>query len=128
MTDTQNPPPIEGPCPVAGADCDIDLDDTLNVHLWHQHDEQELADTLVRFALDNDRLRAELAEARAPIAVDDLARLMCEADVFVNDGDYPGWDDLSKTPGLGQDQVRKAARYLLRRLNINRHRTAAKEA
>jgi hypothetical protein len=52
------------------------------------------------------------------IAVDDLARLMHDADVFVNGGDYPSWDQLSTTPGLGQDEVRKAARYLLRRLSI----------
>ncbi|WP_327066841.1 hypothetical protein [Kitasatospora sp. NBC_01302] len=52
------------------------------------------------------------------IAVDDLARLLHDADVFVNGGDYPAWEQLSTTPGLGQDEVRKAARYLLRRLSI----------
>jgi len=73
-------------------------------------------------------LRAELAAARESIPVDDLARLLHDADVFVNGGDYPSWDSLSDTQGLGKDQVRKAARWLLRRLNINPHKPAPKEA
>jgi hypothetical protein len=52
------------------------------------------------------------------IAVDDLARLLSAADVFVNKGDYPSWDDLSTTPGYGRDEYRKAARYILRRCQV----------
>ncbi|MFF8679532.1 hypothetical protein ACF07F_16635 [Streptomyces sp. NPDC015237] len=59
------------------------------------------------------------------VAVDTLARLLCDADVHVNNGDYPGWDDLSTTPGLGQDEVRKAARFLLKRLHITERQPAA---
>ncbi|WP_333744087.1 hypothetical protein [Streptomyces ardesiacus] len=70
------------------------------------------------------KARAE-AEAQQEVDVDTLARLMCDADVHVNNGDYPGWDDLSKTPGLGQDEVRKAARYLLKRLHIAERQPAA---
>ncbi|MGQ5606201.1 hypothetical protein [Streptomyces sp. EKS3.2] len=70
------------------------------------------------------KARAEAA-AQQDVAVDTLARLMCDADVHVNNGDYPGWDDLSKTPGLGQDEVRKAARYLLKRLHITERQPAA---
>lgn len=89
--------------------------------------EDQLNERLAQAEAENGRLTAELAAAREPIGVDDLARLLHEADVFVNKGDYPSWDDLSTTPGLGQDEVRKAARYLLRRLNINRHRLANEE-
>ncbi|MFC8065450.1 hypothetical protein [Streptomyces sp. NPDC057293] len=67
--------------------------------------------------------RAEM-QPRPEVAVDTLARLMCDADVHVNNGDYPGWDDLSKTPGRGQDEVRKAARYLLKRLHITERQPA----
>lgn len=74
-----------------------------------------------------ERLRAELAAAREPIAVDDFARILCDADKSVFGSTYPGWDDLSDEPGRGKDQVRKSARYLLRRLNINRHRPPAQE-
>ncbi len=68
-------------------------------------------------------LRAELEQARAEVppavTVDELAQLIHAADVHVNDGDYPSWDDLSNTPGLGKDDVRKAARWLLKRLSIS---------
>lgn len=52
------------------------------------------------------------------VDVDSLAHLIHDADVHVNNGDYPSWDDLSDTPGLGKDDVRKAARWLLARLHI----------
>ncbi len=55
------------------------------------------------------------------ITVDALARLMCIADGHVSDGDHPRWDDLSTTPGYGQDEYRKGARFLLRRLHITPH-------
>lgn len=71
------------------------------------------------------RLRQIARQHEDAVDVDTLARLMCDADVFVNDGDYPGWDDLSTTPGLGKDEVRKAARYLMRRLHITLHKPAA---
>ncbi|MFJ9128898.1 hypothetical protein ACIRJS_32835 [Streptomyces sp. NPDC102340] len=59
-----------------------------------------------------------LPTAPTEVDVDTLARLLHDADVHVNRGDYPRWDDLSTTPGLGQDEVRKAARWLMKRLHI----------
>lgn len=116
--------PAPGPCPIG--DCDLDAEGTLDEHLY-EHDYNELRPAVVRLALETDRLRAELAAAREPIPVDDLARLLHSADVFANHGDYPSWYDLSDEPGYGKDQVRKAARWLLRRLNINLHKPASKE-
>ncbi|MGW3144872.1 hypothetical protein ACWDG1_09355 [Streptomyces sp. NPDC001177] len=65
---------------------------------------------------------AELAGARqqsdteAPVLVETLARLLCDADDALTDG--PSWDRLSQTPGLGRDEYRNAARYLLRHVTV----------
>jgi hypothetical protein len=50
-------------------------------------------------------------------AVEGWARMLCAADVHVNDGDHPTWQQLSAMPG-GQDEYRKAARWLLPRLTV----------
>ncbi|WP_354643895.1 hypothetical protein [Kitasatospora camelliae] len=55
--------PAPGPCPID--DCDWDAEGTLDDHLFTQHDEEELSKTLVRFVLESDRLKAQLAEATA---------------------------------------------------------------
>lgn len=47
-----------GPCPISP--CDWDLKGTLDEHLFTQHDEEQLSQALVRIALENDGLRAEL--------------------------------------------------------------------
>lgn len=67
------------------------------------------------------------ATSAQQISVDDLARLLHAANVHVNNGDYPAWDDLSTTPGLGQDEVRKAARYILARCSVTPTAPAAAE-
>lgn len=46
------------------------------------------------------------------------ARMLCAADVHVNGGDHPTWQQLSTSPGRGQDAYRKAARWLLPRLTV----------
>lgn len=53
-------------------------------------------------------------------AIEVFARLLCAADVHVNDGDHPTWQQLSTTPGRGQDEYRKAARWLLPRMTVTR--------
>lgn len=52
-------------------------------------------------------------------AVDDLARDLFSADVEINGGNYPRWCDLHDS---GQEQYRKAARFLL-----VRHRVVPRE-
>jgi hypothetical protein len=80
-------------------------------------------------AMGHGEIGHQHTETGSAVTVDDLAQLIHAADVHVNDGDYPSWDDLSKTPGLGQDDVRKAARWLLRRLTItHRFPAATKES
>ncbi|MYT26089.1 hypothetical protein GTW69_38465 [Streptomyces sp. SID7760] len=54
-------------------------------------------------------------EAQPGITVDDLARMLSAADVEINHGDYPTWDDLAES---GEEQYRQAARYLLARTHI----------
>lgn len=49
-------------------------------------------------------------------AVEVWARMLCAADVHVNDGDHPTWRQLAALPGSTQDDYRKAARWLLPRL------------
>lgn len=62
------------------------------------------------------RLETELGPARPEqVPVDALARTLSAADVEINNGDYPTWDDLSDT---GRDEYRKAARYLFARFGI----------
>ncbi|MFB7421601.1 hypothetical protein ACFC1L_44450, partial [Streptomyces sp. NPDC056210] len=56
------------------------------------------------------------APADTTAAIEMWARLLNAADVHVNDGDHPTWQQLSTTPGRGQDEYRKAARWLLPRL------------
>lgn len=51
-------------------------------------------------------------------AIEMWARLLCAADVHVNDGDHPSWQQLSTTPGRGQDEYRKAARWLMGRVIV----------
>ncbi|MFE4420388.1 hypothetical protein [Streptomyces sp. NPDC056817] len=51
-----------------------------------------------------------------PVRVETLARLLCGADTTLSDG--PSWGRISQTPGLGRDEYRNAARYLLRRVTI----------
>lgn len=55
-------------------------------------------------------------ETEAPVLVETLARLLCDAENTLTDG--PSWDRLSQTPGLGRDEYRNAARYLLRRVTV----------
>jgi hypothetical protein len=51
--------------------------------------------------------------------VEVLARLLCAADVHVHDGDHPTWQQLSVAQhGRGQDDYRKAARWLAERLTV----------
>jgi hypothetical protein len=52
------PDQASGPCPVSP--CDWDLEGTLEEHLYCDHDEEQLSKALVRVALENDGLRAEL--------------------------------------------------------------------
>lgn len=47
-----------GPCPISP--CDWDIEGTLDEHLYCDHEAEDLASTLVRIALENDRHRAEL--------------------------------------------------------------------
>jgi len=58
-----NQTPAPGPCPVG--DCDWDAENTLDEHLY-VHDYNELRPAVVRLALENDRLRAELGDADKP--------------------------------------------------------------
>lgn len=52
-------------------------------------------------------------------AVEVLARLLCAADVHVHDGDHPSWQQLRVAQhGRGQDDYRKAARWLLPRMTV----------
>lgn len=55
-----------GPCPVGDAECDVESHDTLNDHLYCEHEAEDLVAALVRMALANDRLRVELQQARDP--------------------------------------------------------------
>jgi hypothetical protein len=55
-------------------------------------------------------------EAQMPVRVETLARLLCDTDSTLTDG--PGWDRISQTPGLGRDEYRNAARYLLRHVTV----------
>jgi hypothetical protein len=48
--------------------------------------------------------------------------MLSAADVEINHGDYPTWDDLAES---GQKQYRQAARYLLTRLHITERAPAA---
>jgi hypothetical protein len=51
--------------------------------------------------------------------VEVLARLLCAADVHVHDGDHPTWHQLNVVQhGRGQDDYRKAARWLAERLTV----------
>jgi len=59
---------------------------------------------------------AQQPETQAPVRVEDLARLLCDADTALTDG--PSWSQISQTPGLGRDEYRNAARYLLRRVTV----------
>ncbi|MCX4697033.1 hypothetical protein [Streptomyces sp. NBC_01373] len=48
-----------------------------------------------------------------------LARLLCAADVHVHEGDHPSWQELRVAEhGRGQDDYRKAARWLAARLTV----------
>jgi hypothetical protein len=58
----------------------------------------------------------ETPQPTEPVRVETLARLLCDADTTLTDG--PSWDRLSQTPGLGRDEYRNAARYLLRRVTV----------
>ncbi|MFB7461250.1 hypothetical protein [Streptomyces sp. NPDC056188] len=49
------------------------------------------------------------------VDVEALAQMLSAADVHVNDGDYPRWDDLAES---GQEQYLTAARWLLSRLDM----------
>jgi hypothetical protein len=60
--------------------------------------------------------KAQQPETQAPVRVETLARLLCDTDNALTDG--PGWDRISQTPGLGRDEYRNAARYLLRRVTV----------
>ena len=52
-------------------------------------------------------------------AVEVLARLLCAVDVHVHDGDHPTWQQLRVAQhGRGQDDYRKAARWLLPRMTV----------
>jgi hypothetical protein len=52
-------------------------------------------------------------------AIEVWARMLCAADVHVHDGDHPTWQQLSVAQhGRGQDDYRKAARWLLPRLTV----------
>lgn len=55
-------------------------------------------------------------ETQAPVRVEHLARLLCDADNALTDG--PSWARISQTPGLGRDEYRNAARYLLRKVTV----------
>ncbi|AVH59946.1 MULTISPECIES: hypothetical protein [Streptomyces] len=59
---------------------------------------------------------AQQPETQAPVRVETLARLLCDADTALTDG--PSWDRISQTPGLGRDEYRNAARYLLRKVTV----------
>lgn len=76
-----------------------------------------------------DAYRAEIlaeteTEQPAPVSVDTLARMLSSADVEINHGDYPTWDDLAES---GEAQYRQAARYLLARLRITATPAATEE-
>ncbi|MGH3587073.1 MAG: hypothetical protein ACRDQ0_12195 [Pseudonocardia sp.] len=58
------------------------------------------------------------------VSTDTLARMLSAADVEINHGDYPRWDDLRES---GVEQYRQAARYLLGRLTITGRPEAAAE-
>ncbi|MGP3737948.1 hypothetical protein ACTWJ9_33095 (plasmid) [Streptomyces sp. GDS52] len=65
-----------------------------------------------------------MTDATAYVEV--LARLLCAADVHVHGGDHPSWQQLPTRSGRGQDDYRKAARWLADRLTVTRDaRTAA---
>jgi hypothetical protein len=58
--------------------------------------------------------------------VEVLARLLCAADVHVHDGDHPSWQQLRVAQhGRGQDDYRKAARWLAARLTVTDQPPAA---
>ncbi|MGW4042998.1 hypothetical protein [Streptomyces sp. NPDC004721] len=58
-----------------------------------------------------------MADTTAYVEV--LARLLCAADVHVHDGDHPSWQQLRVARhGRGQDDYRKAARWLAARLTV----------
>lgn len=80
---------------------------------------KQTADWLRRVA---DETSATETEAQQQVDVEALARLLSDADVYVNHGDYPGWDDLAES---GEQQYRQAARYLLKRLHIAERQPAA---
>lgn len=64
-------------------------------------------------------VRLELADQPADTAelpLEQLAQLLSEADVHVNHGDYPTWDDLAED---GRDQYRQAAMFLLARCTVS---------
>ncbi|MYS72377.1 hypothetical protein GTY88_18405 [Streptomyces sp. SID5926] len=65
---------------------------------------------------------ADETAATETIPVETLARLLSDADVYVNHGDYPGWDDLAES---GEQQYRRAACHLLKRLHIAERLPAA---
>lgn len=67
---------------------------------------------LIRRVATGDGLQPVWSE---DLPVDELARTLSAADVEINGGDYPSWDDLRDS---GQDAYRQAARILLSRYQI----------
>ncbi|MGW5352228.1 hypothetical protein ACWERV_17165 [Streptomyces sp. NPDC004031] len=64
-------------------------------------------------------VRMELADQPAntrELSPEHLAQLLSEADVHVNNGDYPLWGDLTEDD---RDQYRQAARFLTARCSVS---------
>lgn len=65
---------------------------------------------------------------QSALDVEALAQLLSAADVHVNHGNYPTWEQLSTEPGYGRDEYRKAARYVLAHVTVAAHQDARQPA